>query len=252
MVKKILADANMDAPKSFADGPFVLAYFVRRNPDSQVTEDTIGFSIDGAKCHLALADGMGGHPSGEEASRIAVSTTLDGLPGSPTNPLDIFDQANHKVMDLKCGAGTTLITAEIIEDQVRIYNVGDSLGLIVGGRGKTKLETLKHSSQGYGIEAGLLPDNQETSEKYGHEIENYIGSATMRVDATRSVPLGHTDFLILMTDGIYDHVDLEDISWRKDPQEICLQIAELAARSMDQKDAKKDDMSVVVLKRNAG
>jgi len=99
---------------------------------------------------LALADGFGGQPGGDQASRLALASMRDavaveGGQDLRAGILNGFEAANGAVLGLGIGAGTTMIAVEIADRTARIYHVGDSVALIVGQRGRLKYQTIPHS-----------------------------------------------------------------------------------------------------------
>ncbi|HEX5419630.1 MAG TPA: protein phosphatase 2C domain-containing protein, partial [Gammaproteobacteria bacterium] len=82
---------------------------------------------------LAVADGVGGTPSGRAASNVTVqtlSTVLTSRAGEAAQLrpaiLDAMEQANDAVLEIARGAATTLVIAEIVDRRLRSYHVGDS------------------------------------------------------------------------------------------------------------------------------
>lgn len=88
-----------------------------------------------------VADGLGGHPSGDVASRIAVRAVLDAKPDDARSLVEAVHYANEEVVaamsaaDGSIGMGSTLVAALIREDGLAVANVGDSPAFeIVDGR----------------------------------------------------------------------------------------------------------------------
>lgn len=88
-----------------------------------------------------VADGLGGHPSGDVASRIAVQAVLDAKPDDARSLVEAVHYANEEVVaamnavDGSVGMGSTLVAALIREDGLAVANVGDSPAFeIVDGR----------------------------------------------------------------------------------------------------------------------
>ena len=68
------------------------------------------------------------------------------------------------------GAGTTLAVVQITGDVMRRYHAGDSMILMVGQRGRIKVESIAHSPVGYGIESGLLDAADATTHEDRHLV----------------------------------------------------------------------------------
>ena len=120
-------------------------------------EDFYAFlPIDNNALLAILADGMGGHVGGAEASRIATNAFIEhftrAAKHSPLSP-EILQAANHAIADqIKndeslAGMGCTLVAALIDGGGVQWLSVGDSL-LYVFADGRLKKINADHSLGG--------------------------------------------------------------------------------------------------------
>ena len=123
--------------------------------------------LDAESGVLVVADGLGGSQAGDRAARMATESMKKSIDRVATEELMLrtailngFEQANQAVIDLAVGAATTLAVVEIVEGVVRPYHAGDSMILVVGQRGKIKLQTTSHSPVGFAVEAGLLDEKE--------------------------------------------------------------------------------------------
>lgn len=194
--------------------------FTRRAPDkSSANEDSLALlSCNEKSAVLVVADGMGGLPSGNQASAI----TVRQLEKSVRNACDddsilreaIFDgieQANRSVLEKTSGSGTTIAAVELDKPYVRAYHVGDSAILIVGQRGKIKYQTITHSPVGYAVEAGLIEEEDAIFHEDRHLISNMIGSEEMRLEIGPRIKLAPRDTLVIGSDGLFDNMQIEEI-----------------------------------------
>jgi len=186
---------------------------------------------------LAVADGAGGQAAGARASGIAIERLHAALrdPGGAALRESIlrgFDEANRAVLELGIGAATTLALVEISERSVRAYHSGDSLVLVVGQRGKRKLETIAHSPVGYAVEAGLLDENAAMQHEDRHVVSNLLGLPGMRVEMSARLPLAARDTVLLATDGLSDNLHVDEIVAlvRKGPLDAAAAALATAAR----------------------
>jgi serine/threonine protein phosphatase PrpC len=166
---------------------------------------------------VAVADGLGGHASGEVASRTAVDALagcLAGLRGTPEERVRAaFELANETVNGLAqtdpelSGMGTTLVAALFSEEgPVAVAHVGDSRAYLFRD-GKLSRLTEDHS---------LLQDFIRQSRPTPEEIEafphkNVIVRAlgmreTVEVDVAL-VEVREGDLLLLCSDGLFGMVD---------------------------------------------
>lgn len=167
---------------------------------------------------IAVADGVGGTPSGREAASMTMrvlgdSLTADGLDSDGLRGaiLDAVDGANKRVLELGRGAATTLVIGELIGSQLRSYHVGDSELLAVGQRGRVKMRLVPHSPTGFAVEAGLMDENEAVSHDQRHVLFNVIGSPEMRVDIGTPMELSVRDTVLLATDGLLDNLYGDEI-----------------------------------------
>lgn len=93
----------------------------------------------------AIADGMGGHAHGDKASQETISMLETLLADTePTEELlfNIIDQINEKIENYPDGRGTTLTGVIIKEQDIIVFNVGDSYTQLLGE--ETKITTKPH------------------------------------------------------------------------------------------------------------
>jgi serine/threonine protein phosphatase PrpC len=211
----------MDEPVLLAIGGGEAAFFSSRAPEAgRPNEDAaVLVPVDRGSCVLAVADGLGGNVGGAQASAAAVNRLADALaPGARsggmlrTAILNGFESANGAVRDLGLGAGTTLAVAEVQEDVVRPYHAGDSPILVVGQRGKVKLQTVDHSPVGFAVEAGLLDADDALHHEDRHIISNFVGGPDLRIEVGTGVHLAARDTLCLASDGLVDNLHTEEIA----------------------------------------
>lgn len=226
-----------------------VAVFTRRCPGKdEVNEDAaLLLSLGAERGLLAVADGMGGLHAGEKASEAALKSLdrrvrADLAEGRTLREaiLSGFEAANAAVGSLKLGAGTTLSVLQIEGRDVRSYHVGDSEALIVGQRGRRKLETIAHSPVGYGVEAGLIDEEDALRHEERHVISNALGGAEMRVDMSHRVRLADRDTMLLASDGLFDNLETAEIVERVRKGPLPAVAAGLQATALERMQAPKD------------
>ena len=176
--------------------------------------------VQGSGAVLIVADGMGGGPAGEKASTLAVRSLAQELSQTAATHeqplrfaiLNGIEKANAAIQQLGIGAATTLAVVELRDDVARPYHVGDSLILVVGQRGKLKLQTVSHSPVGYGVEAGLLDGAAAMHHAQRHVVSNVVGNPDMRIEIGAPLRLAPLDTLVLASDGLADNLHTEEIA----------------------------------------
>jgi serine/threonine protein phosphatase PrpC len=214
---------------------------------------------------IAVADGLGGAPSGHLASRIAadcLSASLAAIDEAGSDAraliLDAFDNANRSIRELGVGAGTTLAVVEIRDNVVRPYHVGDSSILVCGSRGKVKFVSIPHSPVGYGVEAGLIDAEDALHHAELNVVSNTLGSPDMRIELGTPFELAAQDTVVLATDGLFDNLRAEEIVEivRTGPlAEVAPRLAELATQRMTvagtRHPSKPDDLTFALYRPRA-
>lgn len=243
-----------------------VSVFSRQCPESEKNnEDSLLICpINESAGLLAVADGMGGMAKGDIASRIVLDTLLEFVTVGDTNTsplrnsvLDAIETANTRVIELGVGAGTTLSVLEFDENKFRSYQIGDSVILAVGQRGKIKLETLSHSPVGYAVESGLLEAAAAINHQDRHMVSNFIGSSELKIEVGSWFEFSELDTIILATDGLTDNLHIPEIvdTIRTGKLEaisqnlVTLSTARMGVLSIDSP-CKPDDLSFVVFRGN--
>lgn len=198
------------------------------NEDSYATL-AINLAHDSRQQPLGLAivaDGLGGHASGQEASRLAARIFIERLthdlilpfvlpmggslpPGEAVEPAlrDAVSAANAAVFEANVqGAadmGSTLVAVVITGDQAWIANVGDSRAYVLDEGGLRRI-TSDHSLVEQLIVSGMI----QPEERYTHTQRNRIfrslgGDPTVEVDIfTQKLSPGMC--LLLCSDGLWE------------------------------------------------
>jgi serine/threonine protein phosphatase PrpC len=264
----LLHEEHMQQATLHATGSGEAAWFSARCPskDSPNEDAAALFVLDEEQTVLVLADGMGGGQAGEKASRAAVEAIGDALQRCDADPaavrsaiLDGIERGNERVQKLAAGAATTLLVVQIVGHSVRCYHVGDSQALVVGQRGKVKLQTISHSPVGFAVEAGHLDHAEALHHEDRHIVSNMVGSAAMRIEIGSVLPLAVCDTVVLGSDGLFDNLHMGEIIERVrkgSTQQAAQRLADEAHRRMTEphegEPSKPDDLTVIVYRRVRG
>lgn len=215
---RLVAGVSLEEPERLPVAGGEAMLFTAAAPGHETNEDAAGLFALGPRGVLAVADGVGGHPAGESASRRVLECLWDAVLAA--NPeaeslrgaiLDGIEAANRALLESGTGAATTLAVAELQGRELRSFHVGDAAILLVGQRGRIKLQTVAHSPVGYAQEAGLLDEREALSHDQRHLISNAVGTSDMRIEVGSPVTMAPRDTLLLATDGVFDNLRLREI-----------------------------------------
>jgi serine/threonine protein phosphatase PrpC len=214
---------------------------------------------------LAVADGMGGMPMGGQASSVAVKSLQSALGklemhgnGFREAVLNGIETANTSIGALGVGAATTLAAVEVHGQVIRPYHIGDSMILVVGQKGKIKLQTISHSPVGYAVEAGFLDEQQAMHHEERHLVSNMIGTANMRIEVGPQIELAAKDTLLIASDGLSDNFQVDEIVERirkgqlaKVMNALIRETHERMQHPTTEQPSKPDDLTIVLYRRLA-
>jgi serine/threonine protein phosphatase PrpC len=268
-----MSDADIQLPVVFRDEQMVEArmcgfaggrvgvYSSRCPGKTTANEDAAAIvPFDETSGALVVADGMGAHAEGEVAAQTAIDELVTAIGEARqtgtllrTGIINGFERANHAVQRLASGAGTTLAVVELGGGLARPYHAGDSIVLIVGLRGKIKLETTSHSPVGFGVEAGLLEADEAMDHEHRHLVLNAVGDESMRIEIGSAVKLAKRDTLLVASDGLTDNLTMAEIVRfvRKGPLQPSLtRLVSACQARMNAEDgpSKPDDLTVVAFR----
>lgn len=185
---------------------------------------------------FAVADGMGGHSSGEIASKIAVDTISEFFRNSSisedsTWPYAYDDNisfegnklktavavANEKIQEYAAehpesrGMGTTVVAVLVLDSRLILCHVGDSRCYLLRD-GKLSLVTSDHSWVNEQVKLGFLTEEEAQKHPFRNVITKALGTkgeATAEINETE----GRTgDILLLCTDGLNSMISDDEIA----------------------------------------
>lgn len=175
-----------------------------------------------------VADGMGGHASGEIASLMAADTVLDVIGERlPRHPLDLASLKRHVAIAVKAansriyqrgrshtaslGMGTTLTIALVWKTHLLIGHVGDSRAYLIHD-GSVEQLTEDHTVVAAKVKAGLLTPAEAAISDERNQLLKAVGTdAEMNADVvSRRLQPGET--LLLASDGAYSSLGEEDFT----------------------------------------
>ncbi len=223
-----------------------------------------------------VADGMGGHQSGEVASSIAARTVGSMVNSALLGPLASGDpvaadprtcsgllrqavlEANRRISDLAqerhSDLGTTLVAALITGNLLTIANVGDSRAYLWRNR-QLRVITRDHSLVAQLVATGQLAPEEIYTHPRRNEIYRALGDPRLTAEEIDLFTdrLQPGDGLLLCSDGLWDFVrdpliaQLLSKCEDEDPQTIC---EALVAEANEH--GGEDNISVIFVRLTAG
>lgn len=227
----------------------------KRNEDSWGSDPAGGLFI--------VADGMGGHLSGNVASRIVV----EALPPLIFSSLDgVMDISSVEAAEKVCGAisrlsermraesdgkpgfsgmGSTLVMTLVRDGVALVAHLGDSRAYIFRN-GALKMLTRDHSVVQFLYDAGEITSEEMEKHPAKNQITRYVGMGGEAEAEARAFPLATGDRILLCSDGLTGMVDeamiASALSGEPDTDLACRKLVSLANES-----GGRDNITVVIL-----
>ncbi|MBN2224529.1 MAG: serine/threonine-protein phosphatase [Deltaproteobacteria bacterium] len=198
---------------------------------------------------LAVADGVGGHVGGRQASQAVVSFLSDlfsvrhigaqALFGDDVTSFikGIIREADGRVLELVGGGdakppGTTFTGAFIVGDRAYIGHIGDSRAYQIRNDEIIAL-TEDHSYVAHLVREGRLAPEEARDFPQKNVLMRSLGTeGGVTIDEPGRVRLMDGDVLVLCTDGLWDLVSEKELVWiiqeKKDLVKACSRLIRLA------------------------
>ena len=261
----VLAGVALAAPRVVELPEGTAVVFTTPAPDrgEEANQDAIAVIPGDGLTLLAVADGLGGHRGGHEASKLLVNELHDAVRGADaeqvrTAILGALEDVDRALSTDRSAGASTVVVVEVTRASVRSYHVGDAGALVVGQRGRIKLRTIDHSPVGYGVAAGLLDEREAMHHDERHVVDNAVGASNMRVELGSEQPLAPRDTVVLGSDGLFDNLHADEIVdlVRAGPLLECAEkLVEICRTRMSTltpgTPSKPDDLSFILFRPNA-
>lgn len=185
--------------------------------DRKVNEDTVAVAVgrNDALC-LVVADGLGGHGGGQEASALAARTICDGWESQadPEHLRDLVCRAHRavqKAQTAQCVMKSTVTVLAVADDRAAWAHVGDSR-LYHFVQGELVFQTKDHSVSQVAVWLGDITQEQIRFHQDRSRILRALGQEGEVKVETGCTPLepGMHAFL-LCTDGFWECVLEEEM-----------------------------------------
>ena len=229
----------------------------QENQDSfgKFPEGNLDLSNDSGQLFV-VADGMGGHEGGREASQMAVQTIRDSYFGDSARSIperleQALQKANSDIYEFSTvhprymSMGTTCSALVLKNDRAYIGHVGDSRIYRITSSAIEQL-TDDHSRVAELHRRGVISKEEA---RY-HPERSYLYRAvgvrpTVEVDLIEDVPINPGEYFLLCSDGLINHV--EDSEFKRivlghEPQKACEALVALA-----NKNGGSDNITVIIV-----
>jgi len=196
------------------------------------------------KGRLAIvADGMGGHEGGQEASNLAVEAIqqIYGQASGKDPQVQLayaFREAHERIHQSAVknpelrGMGTTATAVVLLSHNLYYSHVGDSRLYLVRG-GKVSRLTQDHSYVSRLVQTGVITSEEAETHPQRHILTAALGAGTeFSPDVTEHpIAVQTGDVLVLCTDGLWGQVSEEEVGravTENDPANACRALIDLA------------------------
>ncbi|MDO4432776.1 MAG: Stp1/IreP family PP2C-type Ser/Thr phosphatase [Aerococcaceae bacterium] len=172
-----------------------------------------------------LCDGVGGHQSGDVASRetcrfigeqfknmqdALTSQTVDTWLNTTIEAVNQFIYEQSMTASELSGMSTTLVMATIIEDTIKIAHVGDSRAYGYHNHAITLL-TQDHSLVNELMKTGEISYEDSLTHPHRHAVTRCIGSTEDALADITTVALEQVSLLLLCSDGLSNMVSAQQM-----------------------------------------
>ena len=200
-----------------------------------IPEAHAGFSERGFL--LVLADGMGGHNSGEIASEMAIKTFGENYYRRKGNVRKAIGYAiklaNEKVYEASLtgeslkGMGTTLTAIAIQEKNIYLAHVGDSRAFIFKN-GYIEQLSNDHTLVQHLLDTGEISQDEAKDHPQRNVLVNALGTKPFIEADIKSLNIDFEDgdIIFLCSDGLYEYISPEEFCKHLQGETDLKQIAE--------------------------
>lgn len=215
---------------------------------------------------MVVADGMGGHAAGEEASRLAITTMLNEVLSAPEwilrgddpslaaeimrRTAERFEKIAHVLAREAAddsqlhGFGTTMTLAASVGKNLFVAHIGDSRAYLFR-RGTLHQLTRDHTLVREMYEAGEITLDQAATHRMRHALTRNLGPNRGAKPDVQELGLEDGDCLLLSSDGLHEMIGAESmaavLAEGGAPQIICGKLIDLALAA-----GGKDNVTAIV------
>ena len=205
----------------------------KENEDAFCIEKDLGL--------LAIADGMGGHASGEVASKMAIEILRDSLKKEGEPLPDRLNSgvklANRMIYEASRsqsqlnGMGTTLTAVQLDGNRLSIAHVGDSRAYLIRG-GVIEQLTDDHTIVFEQVARGMITREEAARSDMRNILSKALGIAPEVDVDMEELTVSEGDQLVLCSDGLSELISddeiLSEVQSSQRPEIVCDELVDLA------------------------
>ena len=205
----------------------------KENEDAFCIEEDLGL--------LAIADGMGGHASGEVASKMAIEILKESLkkvgqslPGRLSSGVKLANRMIYEAAQSQSqlnGMGTTLTALQLNGNRLSIAHVGDSRAYLIRG-GVIEQITDDHTIVSEQVARGMMTKEEAARSDMRNILSRALGIASEVDVDVEEFTVSEGDQLVLCSDGLSELISedeiLSEVQSTKRPDLACNKLVNLA------------------------
>jgi len=216
------------------------------------------YYIDPEEQFCIVADGMGGHAGGQEASRIATEAITDYLfdnwPDNIESPQlleNAFIEANQAIIDdqeenpERSDMGTTAVVAIFRKQKLWCANVGDSRLYQLRDK-ELKQITEDQTWVAQAVRSNGITPEQAKTHPWRHVLSQCLGREDMREVELLPLDVQPGDRLLLCSDGLTEELSDQIIAIILSSDDDCQTIAQDLVDTAKEKEG-RDNITVVIV-----
>ena len=209
-----------------------------------------------------VCDGVGSHSNAAYSSNYIVSTlekewqdlTFANFNNMKNWLYDRIENLNtelyNKSKDNQKKMGTTIVTVAIFDNQVVVYNIGDSSAYGLTKDNVMNVVTVEDSFVGALISAGVITEEEAKSHPEKHVLTQALATRDNIDLHTFIDDLSNYDYFLLCSDGLTNMIEKEEIQNIVRNGELSIAVNKLIDKCVERGGV--DNISVAIIKNLGG
>ena len=209
-----------------------------------------------------VCDGVGSHSNAAYSSNYIVSTlekewqdlTFANFNNMKNWLYDRIEKLNTelytKSKDNQKKMGTTIVTVAIFDNQVVVYNIGDSSAYGLTKDNVMNVVTVEDSFVGALISAGVITEEEAKSHPEKHVLTQALATRDNINLHTFIDDLNNYDYFLLCSDGLTNMIEKEEIQNIVRNDELSIAVNKLIDKCVERGGV--DNISVAIIKNLGG